>query len=395
MTNRERVLAAVRGDPVDRMPWVPRLEFWHRARLRSGALPAELRSLSLVEISDRLGSGHYHVIPDFTDCPRDFDMLDRALGIFNLPVLPYRVTLDGVDRRVLRHDDRETILEYHTPVGSLRTATIFTDEMLDGGSSMSWITEHPIREPRDFETVGYIFSHLRVEPQFDGYLAKRDEVGDRGIVIGYTSGCAGPLHHIMKELMPMEQFFYALHDYPAEMHRLADQIEPFYARILEIAAASPAEVVLYGGNYDDSITYPAFFRKYILPRLRDYAGVLHGKGKYLLTHTDGENRKLLPLYREANFDVADSVCPHPMTSCTLEELRQAFAGRIAIWGGIPSVLLCPDSATTPQFRSFIDDVVARYGRESRFILGVSDMVPSDAEWDRMQYITEKVTRVLS
>jgi len=48
MTERERILAAIRGEAPDRLPWVPRLEFWHRVRLRKGNLPAELRGLSLV-----------------------------------------------------------------------------------------------------------------------------------------------------------------------------------------------------------------------------------------------------------------------------------------------------------------------------------------------------------
>jgi hypothetical protein len=389
MTHRQRILAALRGDIPDQLPWVPRLEFWHRARLRQGTLPAELRSLSLPEIADRLGVGCYAVVPDFTDCERDDDMLDRALGIFNLPVLPYRVTLDGVDRRVLRRG-RETVIEYHTPVGPLRTATIFTDEMLDAGASMSWITEHAIREPRHFAVAGHIFSHLHVEPCLDGYLARRDRIGDRGIVVAYTNGCAGPIHHIMKELLPLEEFFYALHDCPEAVHRLADQIRPYYQAIQQCAADSPAEVVLFGGNYDDSITYPPFFTRYILPELRAYAEVLHRRGKYLMTHTDGENRRLLPLYREADFDVADSVCPAPMTSCTLEELRQGFGDRITIWGGIPSVLLCPDSAGDQQFRAFIDGLVARYSGYSHLILGVSDMVTADCDWDLLLYITEAV-----
>jgi hypothetical protein len=145
-----------------------------------------------------------------------------------------------------------------------------------------------------------------------------------------------------------------------------------------------------GGNYDDSITYPKFFAEHLLPPLRDFAAHLHARGKFLMTHTDGENRKLLPLYRAADFDVADSVCPAPMTRCTLDELFEAFAGKITLWGGIPSILLCKDSATWEQFRDFIDDVIARHGRRSRFVLGVSDMVTADAEWDRLCYISEKV-----
>ena len=392
MTDRERILAAIRGDPVDRLPWVPRLEFWHRAKLRDGSLPEELRTLSLAEIASRLGVGQYAVVPDFTDRRRETDMIDQALGIFRLPTLLHETTLEGVDRRVERRG-RETIVEYRTPVGTVRTATVFTEEMLAGGASVPWTTEHAIREPRDFETVGYIFSHLKVEPQSEGYLALREQVGDEGIVVGYVSGMACPMHHIMKEMMRVEDFFYALHDQPAAVERLAERMAPYYESIKSIVADSPAEVALLGGNYDDTITYPPFFEKHFVPPLREYAETLHRKGKYLMCHTDGENRKLLPLYLDAGFDVADSVCPHPMTSCTLEELREAFADRIAIWGGVPSVLLCPESATTQRFRSFIDDLLERYGRQSRLILGVSDMVTADADWDRLCYITEKVAEL--
>jgi hypothetical protein len=393
MTERERILAAVRGEIPDRLPWVPRLEFWYRARQRAGTLPSELRSLNLIELADRLGVGAYAVVPDFTDCPRETDMLDRALGIYNLPVLPYRVSLEEADRRVLRRD-HETVVEYHTPVGAIRTATVFTDEMLEAGVSVSHIKEHAIREPRDFEVVGYIFSHLKVEPQVQGYLALRERVGDRGLAVAWLSPAACPMHHIMKEFMPIEQFYYTLHDCPAELQRLAEQMEPFYQRIREIGADSPAEVVLYGANYDDMLTPPPFFQKYILPPLRQYAEVLHAKGKYLMTHTDGENRRLLPLYLEAGFDIADSVCPYPMTACPLEEIREAFADRITIWGGIPSVLLCPTSTSDEQFRAFIDQLVERYARQSHLILGVSDMVTADADWERLRYITEKVASIV-
>ncbi len=391
MTHRERILAAIRGEAPDRLPWVPRLEFWHRARLRHGTLPSNLRSLTLTEITDRLGVGCYSSIPDFTDSTNDAAMLDRALGIFHLPVLPYRVILQDVHRRVSRCG-QETVVEYHTPLGSLRTVTVFTEEMLDAGASMSWIVEHALRQPRDFEVAGYIFSHLKIDPQPEGLLRRRDEVGERGLTVGYLLGTACPVHHIMKELMPLEQFFYALHDYPERVQRLAEQMEPLYQNLKQIGADSPAEVVFLGANYDDSITYPAFFEKYILPALRDYASLLHSKGKYLMTHTDGENKQLLALYLRAGFDIADSVCPYPMTRCRLEEIRAAFADRITIWGGIPSTLLCSTSTPEDEFRHSIAQVIERYEGESHFILGVSDMVTADADWDRLQHITEKVAK---
>jgi hypothetical protein len=383
------MLAAIAGQPVDRIPWIPRLEFWHRARLRNGTLPEGLRSLSRIEIATRLGAGFYHVIPDFTECPSELDMIDRAIGVFRLPVLPYQVTLDRVDRRVLKRG-RETIVEYHTPVGRTRTATYFTEEMLDAGASVPWTSEHAIREPHHFDILAYIFENVRVEPQLEGYLALRERVGEHGIATGYICGTACPIHHIMKELMPLDQFFYALHDYPEKVEMLICAMDPFYQRMKDIAAASPAEVIVLGANYDDSITYPAFYRKHILPPLRDYAEVLHRQGRYLMTHTDGESRKLLQAFLDTNFDVADSVCPHPMTSVSIDEFLDAFRGRITVMGGVPAVLLCRDSASFDDLRRFIDTLLARHGRSTRFILGVSDMVTADAEWDRLEYITAAV-----
>jgi uroporphyrinogen-III decarboxylase len=201
------------------------------------------------------------------------------------------------------------------------------------------------------------------------------------------------MRHILKYLMPLDQFFYAVHDYPEKVEKLVDEMTPFYEGMKACAADSPAEVIMLGANYDDSITYPPFFRKHILPVLRDYAEVLHRKNKFLLTHTDGESRRLLPLFLEAGFDVADSVCPHPMTSVRLEEFLKTFEGRITVMGGIPAILLCRDSASMEDCRRFIDDLLERHGRRTRFILGVSDMVTADAEWDRLQYITERVTGV--
>ena len=391
MTERERILASIRGEQPDRMPWVPRLEFWHRARLRDRTMPSELRGLSLYEVAERLGVGYYASIPDFTAREEEPDMMDRVLGIFNVPVLAHRTVLEDVDRRVTR-SGRQTVIEYHAPAGSICTAEVLTEEMLDGGASVSWITEHAIRTERDFDTAGYIFSHLRVEPRA-GYAARRRAVGERGVAVAYVIGTACPMQHIMKELMPVEQFFYAMHDCPEKIERLAEQMEPYYAQMKQLAADTDAEVVLLGGNYDDSITYPRFFEAHILPPLRDYADLLHSRGKYLMTHTDGENRRLVPLYLRAGFDIADSLCPAPMTRMSLAEIREAFEDRIAIWGGIPSILLCRDSAGDAQFRRWIDDLIDRYGHESRFVLGVSDMVTADADWDRLCYISDKISRL--
>jgi hypothetical protein len=190
--------------------------------------------------------------------------------------------------------------------------------------------------------------------------------------------------------MHTERFYYAMADYPDKVRRLAERMEGFFEAIRQTALDSEAEVAYIGGNYDDALTPPPIFRQHILPDLKRYAERLHARGKYLLTHTDGENRRLLPLYLEADFDVADSVCPYPMTRLTLEEVRTAFKDRVTIWGGIPSTQLCAGSATDEEFRRYTEDLIARYGHADRLVLGVSDMVTADAQLDRVKYLCDKI-----
>ncbi len=389
MTERERILTTLRGGVPDRTPWVPRLEFWHRARCRNGTLPAELASLTLPEIAQRLGVGCYANVPDFTCCPAGIANPDRTIGIFNASSIPYEIELEDVDRQITV-DGNETVIEYHTPAGSIRTALVYTEEMLDAGASQAWISRRAIRQPGDFDVLNHIFSHLNVKPRLQGYRALRETVGDAGVAVAFAHGAASPMHFIMKELMAEEQFFYAMADYPEKIAELACRIEPFFRAVKDIAQSTGAEVVFLGGNYDDSITHPAFFRRHILPSLREYADALHLRGQYLMTHTDGENRLLLAPYLESGFEIADSVCPAPMTRCTLDQLLNAFEGRITIWGGIPSILLVASVCSRRDFEQHIDQLLARHGARPRLILGVSDMVSADAVWDRLTYITERI-----
>gem|GEM_PF-5909506 len=79
MTWHERILRGVRGEPPDRVPWVPRPDLWYRASLRRGTLPERWRRFSLPEILDDLGVGRHEVIQDFLDVEHPDEVADQAL----------------------------------------------------------------------------------------------------------------------------------------------------------------------------------------------------------------------------------------------------------------------------------------------------------------------------
>jgi uroporphyrinogen-III decarboxylase len=389
MTGKERMLAAIEGRPTDRIPWAPRLDLWFKANQRAGTLPRKYRHASLRDLVDGLGFYLHAVVPDFRDVRGPEDELDRGLGIFNLRTMPYHTVLEDV-RRTVRIEGDRTFVMYQTPFGSVETVVLYDEAMRRAGITISHVERQPFQTERDYAALGHIFENARVVPQFDGYQAFAEAVGDRGLPVAWVSAAGSPMHFIQRELMRMDTFFYEMHDRPEAMARLAEQVGTYWERIREAVLECPAKAFLVGANYDATVTYPPFFRDHILPGLRAFARDLHARGKWLLTHTDGENSGLLEHYLAAGVDIADSVCPAPMTKLSFKEVRDAFAGRITIMGGIPSVTLLPDAMPDREFDRFLDRFFEDIGRGDHLILGISDTTPPAADFRRLLAIARRV-----
>ncbi len=389
MTRKDMMLAAIRGEATPRIPYAPRLDLWYNANKRAGTLPAKYARATLAQLVDDLGWGYHAVIPDFRDLHGPLDDADRALGIYNLRAMPVRTVFENVERRV-RVDGDRTRVEYVTPKGTIRTTTLYDEGMKRAGITITHVEETAFKSAADYAALGWIFENARVEPNAEGYAEFASRIGDRGVAVAYISMAASPMHALLRDLMPFDVFFYETFDHPDELRALSDALGGYFRRLTAVAAASAAEVLLFGANYDASTTYPPFFARHMTPWLREFAGMLHARGKFLLTHTDGENTGLLEEYLRSEFDVADSICPKPMTKLTLREVRETFAGRIAIMGGVPSVALLKSSMHDAEFGRFLDGFFADLGRAERLILGVSDTTPPAAEFDRLVEIARRV-----
>ena len=389
INHKENMLKAITGQPTERIPYAPRLDLWYRANKLADTLPKEFCNATLMEITDALDIGYHAVVPNFQDLRSAEDDIDRALGIFNLWFMPYRTELNNIERKVSTEGDN-TIVEYMTPKGSLRTVVLYDDNMRKAGITFSHISEHAIKSSKDYEAIGYIFENASVEPNYEGYSEFADKIGDRGLAAGFVNLAASPVHLILKELMPFELLFYEMNDHPNEFRKLSEQIAVYWEKVLEVVSKSPAELVFVGANYDVAWTPPPFFAEHITPWLKKAADMLHSNGKFLLTHTDGENTGLLEHYLESDVDVADSVCPKPMTKLSFKEVRDYFDGRITIMGGIPSVSLLETTFTDDEFDKFLDVFFQQIGKGDNLILGISDTTPPAAKWERIVKINERV-----
>ena len=381
------MLAAFTGKTTKSIPWAPRLDLWYMANSRANTLPDKYRNASLIDLVDDMGWGYHAIVPNFKDVRDPMDEADRALGVYNLWNMPCRTVLENV-RWTVRVDGDHTTVEYETPKGTVRTVTVYDESMRKAGISISHVAEQAIKGPADYAAVGYIFENARVVPNYDGYQQYADLIGERGVTAGFVSLAGSPMHLILRELMPFDSFYYAIYDNHDELMALAEKIGVYWRKLLQVACNCPAEVVFVGANYDAATTYPPFFKEHIVPWLQECAQQLHARGKYLLTHTDGENTGLLEHYLESQFDIADSICPSPMTKLTIKDVRDYFQGRIAILGGIPSVALLSQTMSDQEFDKFLAGFFEQLGDGRHQVLGISDTTPPAAQWNRLVKIGE-------
>jgi corrinoid protein of di/trimethylamine methyltransferase len=392
-THKERILAVMRGEMVDVIPFVPRLDLWWLSNATRGTLPEEYAGMMPDQVAETEGWAWYHMVPNFADIGSAEDILHRSIGLFNFKQSMYSWQFPKDVEINVQDNNGQQIVEYHTPLGMTRTVGGLTEDAKRAGSSLGWVQEHAIKSPQDYKVMGYIFANLEVFPQYDGGRDYIEKVGDNGVAAtGGPSLGASPMHLIQKELIDATRFFYEYNDNYHLMQELAEQITVYYDKVLDILAESPSEVILWGANYDDMLTYPPYFEKEILPWLRKASEVLGGKGMILATHTDGENHGLMDLLRDCGAHVAESVTPWPMTKVPIEEYYRQWRSSMTIMGGIPESILLPDTADDAEFEAFLDNLFASIAPGDRLILGTADSTPPDADLNRLRRIAERVEK---
>ncbi|MDP6153551.1 MAG: hypothetical protein QF785_09260 [Phycisphaeraceae bacterium] len=386
MTHRERMLAAIRGEPTDQIPWAPRMDLWaiaHRARTDGDGLAA----LSTPQIADELGVACHAVRADYTQKREPMDLALRGLGIDNHPDYPFRVELCDLPLE-FQYDDGLYQTLIRTPAGDVSMRLLMTSAMAAEGISLPFAQKYPICGPEDFERVALVFDHLQVIPTPEQYASFRERVGERGLAVASGPLGASPIHLLLHDVMAMEEFYVCYADDRAAMQALARRMEPLYEAMLSAVLDCEAEVIFWGANYDRDTTWPPFFEQEIVPWLKRIGERTRAAGKLLLTHTDGENQGLLDLYPTCGFDVAESVCPEPMSSFTLAQIRQGLGPARTVWGGVPCVVLLDDVTDERGFEQHMDRLFAELGAADHLILGVSDNVPPDVNMSRLHRIKD-------
>jgi uroporphyrinogen-III decarboxylase len=361
MTHKQRILAAVRGEKVDKLPFGARIDLWYNYHSWHDTLPSIYRGCSMPAILHTLGAG--------------IQMRHPAVW-----KVEYRDT-----EVIINKQPPFTTREYRTPKGTVSMKTMFTPKE---GTIVEYETEMLFKSADDYPAIEHLIENTVLIPHIDDYLKTAKMIGEDGIAIVQTS--YSPMQEIMRKIMGYENFFFELNDHSGKVENLYELMKQVVWQKLKILADSPVEIVQVCSNWSDDIHTP-IFKQYFIPWFREAVEFLHSKGKQTLVHADGELRRLVPMFVETGINIAEAVSPAPMTSVTTAELRKAWGDSVIIWGGVPAILFEPQY-TDEEFDSYVKTLFHEIAPGNNFIVGMGDNVGFEGKIERVGRIVELIDK---
>ena len=401
MNHKERIMAVLKKQAVDHIPWVPRLDMWYLAHKEKNTLPLECQDSSLWDIHrnlelamyERNGQVYREKIQnlELVIHYRDRRIKDEMLGRYKSTIFGRFKEVEEVEIKYVQDAELgpyEIVVEYITPLGAVCTRFSHPPELQQAGVRPVQ-REYMIKQKKHYRIVEYIIENTEVIPTYSRFLQIQRKIGDDGVVFAMARYC--PMHEILRSYLGYERGCYELYDHPREVRHLWEVLTEQKNKIQDICVNSPAELVSCGANFDSAIISPSLFGEYFLPYFRRFSQLLHEQAKILISHTDGEMKGLLEVFLETGIDVAEAFTPCPMTKLTLTEVRKLWQDRIIIWGGIPSIVLSQDFPRR-KFKDYIINIFREIAPGKAFILGVGDNTPADAPLERITEINQMVKK---
>lgn len=405
-----RVLATLKGEKPDRLPFIDRMELWYSAHSRDGTLPDEFKDaggdrspnimsafavpvpenlevMRLTEIHRAIGFGQQYQTISHARRLKGVELVLKLNGEVyfrqNDPVVDYFPRLFN-----MLHLDRpgETQADFITPLGTLTTRSKLAPEMIETGA-IPIMYEYPLKTPADVAALEYIYEHADFVPLFAEMREIQSRLGAIGFVVPMLDRI--PFQKICLDLFGEVDFFYMLNDEPELIKRLLSLLDQVMQADIRRMVDFDWPYIQFDDNLDGMITNPRLFQKYCLDAYQAYVEPLHAQGKKVGSHTDGNLKRLVNLLPQTGLDVFESFSPEPLTDLSFEDGWNAWQGRgPIIWGGIPSTLLQPD-VPAERLDGFLDRMFELVGSQP-VILGIGDMVMSNNLIERVRTIVERV-----
>lgn len=360
MSSRERILAILRGQQPDQVPWFGDLDYWAAGRIGRGEAPKDfVRSDAYLDWHRELGVGFY------------------LQGYF-----PFTTHIEHVKQKEWRKGDRR-YLEYATPKGMLRCCWQWLPQSFTEAP-----IEHLVKDKRDLPAFRYLYENIHFEPDYDFARQRAQQIGAMGIVLCYAPKT--PFMQLVALDAGIENVTYMAHAIPDEFAETLHLMEATLDQAISIAIESPAEALMIPENLSSEVVGQNFFEKYMRQVQERWIKQINESGKFSFIHMDGTLQGLLRQECKVGVTVLEALTPAPVGDLTIEEWANfADGSKTIFWGGIPGSYFTP-LVSDAEFERHVKNVLSVMRAKPRYVLGVADQVPPDALEYRVRRVRELV-----
>jgi uroporphyrinogen-III decarboxylase len=274
--------------------------------------------------------------------------------------------------------------EYTTPAGSLSTHIRITEDW-PHGDHLPFIDDYQIprttkpliTQPSDLAALKY----LLIPPQAaDVSKFKQDAEKaaafsqEHGILL---AGGWGVGMDMVNWLCGMEPLMVFTMEQPDFVGDLLEMIHHWNKQRMQVVLDSPVDIYIRRAWYEgcDFIT-PRFYRKAILPRLKAEVDLAHEHGKKFGYICSSGTKPMLDLHLEAGIDVLIGVDPIQGTHTDMPLMRQKFANRISIWGGVSGAVTV-ERGSEAEVREAVRHAISTLGPNGYILSPVDNLTVDD------------------
>lgn len=368
MTSRERLLAAIRGQEVDRIPWSPFLAYWWEHQPKK--IQDHGQTWFLKEIgADALLRGF--ALPFTSSDIHGLDWYDSC----------FHPIPDCETRREVKGDDWR--IQYVTPVGTLTMLSRYS-----AAGNTRFVVEHPIKRREDYKILSYIVERMIIEPDYEPIQQAIEELGEDGLYVPLISPFfKTPFQSLVEHFVGTQQLVYDLVDYPEEVETLLAVMSERAMEAVQIAIESPAEAFITWEDSSTTNVSPKLFARYIAPEMNRWGQAVHAAGKLLIHHACGHVRALLPIMAKGEIDIVESLSPPPTGNVEIWEAQEVLGSRVGIIGGIePTHFL---NLNLDELRTYVENLLDRVNPR-HYVLANSDSCPPGVAVEKFRLVTDIV-----
>jgi len=330
---KERMLAVVRGEAIDRVPFIQ----------------YDGISGSNSEIWKQIGRENMGLL--------------RWCGLHRFEHPNCRFETERIAKDGLNGWRRRLI----TPAGTL------VEEKFPNVLGSVATREHFVKTVDDYQILMAYLRDITVHEDLTAVRRAISELGDAGLPLVAVQRT--PYQQLWVEWVNLQDLCLHLVDRPDLLEECIALLGDVQRQVFRVVCSALEKVDLPFIDFPDNITAPVlgerYFRKYCLPFYRELAGMLEEKGVIVIVHMDGDLRPLWQAIAESKVKGIDSFTPVPDNDTSVAEA-------VGMWPEMRLFINFPSSvhlAQPQQIYRRATEILEEGGHTGRIWIQISEDVP--------------------